>query len=156
MDASNLLKPALASGELRCIGSTTYQEYKRSFDRDKALARRFQRIDVPEPTARRGGADSERAQELLRKASQRALHRAGDSRAVDLSARYINDRYLPDKAIDVMDEAGVAARLRAERQRDRDGGRARLRAHGRADGARFPSAPSPPPIGRACKTSRTN
>ncbi len=80
MDASNLLKPALASGELRCIGSTTYQEYKRSFDRDKALARRFQRIDVPEPTARRGGADSERAQELLRKASQRALHRAGASR----------------------------------------------------------------------------
>ena len=113
MDASNLLKPALASGDLRCIGSTTYQEYKRSFDRDKALARRFQRIDVRRADGGRGGADSERAQEPLREASQRALHRAAIRAAVDLSARYINDRYLPDKAIDVMDEAGVAAQLRA-------------------------------------------
>jgi ATP-dependent Clp protease ATP-binding subunit ClpA len=113
MDASNLLKPALASGELRCIGSTTYQEYKRSFDRDKALGRRFQRIDVPEPT-------SEEAVQILNglKSYYEKHHNVRYTSpairaAVDLSARYINDRYLPDKAIDVMDEAGVAARLRA-------------------------------------------
>ena len=74
MDASNLLKPALASGELRCIGSTTYQEYKRSFDRDKALARRFQRIDVNEPSQDETVADTERAQVVLRKASQREIY----------------------------------------------------------------------------------
>ena len=108
MDASNLLKPALASGDLRCIGSTTYQEYKRSFDRDKALARRFQRIEVNEPTPRRSRADSQWAQEPLREASQCSLHRGPIRSAVELSARYINDRFLPDKAIDVMDEAGVA------------------------------------------------
>jgi ATP-dependent Clp protease ATP-binding subunit ClpA len=113
MDASNLLKPALASGELRCIGSTTYQEYKRSFDRDKALGRRFQRIDVSEPTA-------EEAVQILNglKSHYEKHHKVRYTApairaAVDLSARYINDRYLPDKAIDVMDEAGVAARLRA-------------------------------------------
>ena len=109
MDASNLLKPALASGELRCIGSTTYQEYKRSFDRDKALARRFQRIDVAEPTA------DEAVQILNGLKSHYEKHHnvrytaAAIRAAVELSARYINDRYLPDKAIDVMDEAGVAA-----------------------------------------------
>src|SRR5579864_1932991 len=113
MDASNLLKPALASGELRCIGSTTYQEYKRSFDRDKALGRRFQRIDVPEPTV-------EEAVQILNglKSHYEKHHNVRYTApairaAVDLSSRYINDRYLPDKAIDVMDEAGVAARLRA-------------------------------------------
>ncbi len=113
MDASNLLKPALASGELRCIGSTTYQEYKRSFDRDKALGRRFQRIDVAEPT-------QEEAIQILNglKAHYEKHHNvrytaAALRAAVELSARYINDRYLPDKAIDVMDEAGVAAHLRA-------------------------------------------
>ena len=114
MDASNLLKPALASGELRCIGSTTYQEYKRSFDRDKALARRFQKIDVPEPT-------QDEAIKILNglrghyEKHHNVRYTAGALRAaVELSARYINDRYLPDKAIDVMDEAGVAARLRAK------------------------------------------
>jgi ATP-dependent Clp protease ATP-binding subunit ClpA len=116
MDASNLLKPALASGELRCIGSTTYQEYKRSFDRDKALGRRFQRIDVPEPT-------SEEAVQILNglKSHYEKHHNVRYTApairaAVDLSSRYINDRFLPDKAIDVMDEAGVAARLRATSQ----------------------------------------
>jgi ATP-dependent Clp protease ATP-binding subunit ClpA len=114
MDASNLLKPALASGELRCIGSTTYQEYKRSFDRDKALARRFQRIDVAEPT-------SDEAIQILNglkgyyEKHHKVRYTAASIRtAVELSARYINDRYLPDKAIDVMDEAGVAAHLRAK------------------------------------------
>ncbi len=113
MDASNLLKPALASGELRVIGSTTYQEYKRSFDRDKALARRFQRIDVPEPSK------EETIQILNGLKSRYEKHHnvrytaAAIRSAVDLSARYINDRFLPDKAIDVMDEAGVAGHLRA-------------------------------------------
>jgi ATP-dependent Clp protease ATP-binding subunit ClpA len=113
MDASNLLKPALASGELRCIGSTTYQEYKRSFDRDKALGRRFQRIDVAEPT-------QEEAVQILNglkphyEKHHNVRYTASAIRAsVELSARYINDRYLPDKAIDVMDEAGVAGHLRA-------------------------------------------
>ena len=111
MDASNLLKPSLASGELRCIGSTTYQEYKRSFDRDKALARRFQRIDVLEPTR-------EEARQILAgiKGYYEKHHNVSYTDealelAVELSARYINDRYLPDKAIDVIDEAGVGARL---------------------------------------------
>jgi len=114
MDASNLLKPALASGDLRCIGSTTYQEYKRSFDRDKALARRFQRIEVAEPTR-------EEAVQILNglKGHYEKHHNvrytsASIRSAVELSARYINDRYLPDKAIDVMDEAGVAGHLRAK------------------------------------------
>jgi len=113
MDASNLLKPALASGELRVIGSTTFQEYKRSFDRDKALARRFQRIDVPEPSK------EETIQILNGLKSHYEKHHnvrytaSAIRAAVDLSARYINDRFLPDKAIDVMDEAGVAGHLRA-------------------------------------------
>ncbi len=113
MDASNLLKPTLASGELRCIGSTTYQEYRRCFEKDKALARRFQRIDVPEPSR-------EEAIQILRglKSAYEKHHnvRYTDEAleaAVDLSARYIHDRYLPDKAIDVIDEAGVEAHLRA-------------------------------------------
>ncbi len=114
MDASNLLKPALASGELRCIGSTTYQEYKRSFDRDKALARRFQRIDVAEPT------QDEAIQILNGLKSHYEKHHnvrytsSAIRAAVELSARHINDRYLPDKAIDVMDEAGVAGHLRGK------------------------------------------
>ncbi len=114
MDASNLLKPALASGELRCIGSTTYQEYKRSFDRDKALARRFQRIDVAEPT-------QDEAIQILNglKGHYEKHHNvrytsSAIRAAVELSARHINDRYLPDKAIDVMDEAGVAGHLRGK------------------------------------------
>ncbi len=112
MDASNLLKPALASGDLRCIGSTTYQEYKRSFDRDKALARRFQRIELLEPSR-------EETVQILNglKSYYEEHHKVrytlpAIKAAVELSARYINDRFLPDKAIDVMDEAGVGARLR--------------------------------------------
>jgi ATP-dependent Clp protease ATP-binding subunit ClpA len=113
MDASNLLKPALASGELRCIGSTTYQDYKRSLERDKALARRFQRIDVAEPT-------QDEAVEILNglKSYYEKHHNVRYTApalksAVELSARYVHDRFLPDKAIDVIDEAAVAARLRA-------------------------------------------
>jgi ATP-dependent Clp protease ATP-binding subunit ClpA len=113
MDASNLLKPALASGELRCIGSTTYQEYKRSFDRDKALGRRFQRIDVAEPTQDEAIQILNGLKPHYEKHHNVRYTAASLRAAVELSARYINDRYLPDKAIDVMDEAGVAGHLRA-------------------------------------------
>ncbi len=111
MDASNLIKPVLASGELKCIGSTTYHEYRGIFEKDRALARRFQKIDVSEPTV-------EEAIQILRGLKPRfeEHHKIKYSHesiraAVELSSRYINDRYLPDKAIDVIDEAGANQRL---------------------------------------------
>jgi ATP-dependent Clp protease ATP-binding subunit ClpA len=111
IDASNLLKPLLQSGELRCIGSTTYQEY-RHFEKDRALARRFQRIDVTEPAL-------EDAVKIVEGLAPRYEEHHGVSyskpalrAAVELSARHLTDRYLPDKAIDVMDEVGAAVRLR--------------------------------------------
>ncbi|HEY2665186.1 MAG TPA: AAA family ATPase, partial [Candidatus Binataceae bacterium] len=113
MDASNLLKPALASGEIRCIGSTTYQEYKRSFDRDKALARRFQRIDVLEPTQDETVQILNGIKSYYEKHHNVRYTAPAIKSSVELSGRYINDRYLPDKAIDVLDEAGVGARLKA-------------------------------------------
>jgi ATP-dependent Clp protease ATP-binding subunit ClpA len=114
MDASNLLKPTLASGELRCIGSTTYQEYKRSFDRDKALARRFQRIDVLEPTEEETVQILDGLKSYYEKHHNVRYTASALRLAVELSARYINDRFLPDKAIDVIDEAGVAGHLRGK------------------------------------------
>jgi len=114
MDASNLLKPALASGDLRCIGSTTYQEYKRSFDRDKALARRFQRIDVVEPTQEETVLILDGLKSHYEKHHNVRYTAPALRSAVELSSRYINDRFLPDKAIDVMDEAGVAGHLRGK------------------------------------------
>src|SRR6516165_919618 len=114
MDASNLLKPALASGELRCIGSTTYQEYKRSFDRDKALARRFQRIDVLEPSQEEAVQILDGLKSYYEKHHNVRYTAPALRLAVELSGRYINDRFLPDKAIDVMDEAGVAGHLRGK------------------------------------------
>ena len=114
MDASNLLKPALASGSLRCMGSTTYKEYRQHFEKDRALVRRFQKIDVNEPTI-------EDTVKILKglKTTYETHHklRFTDSAirtAVDLSARYITDRKLPDKAIDVIDEAGAAQRIGVE------------------------------------------
>jgi ATP-dependent Clp protease ATP-binding subunit ClpA len=111
MDASNLLKPALQSGSLRCIGSTTYDEYKKYFDKDRALSRRFQKIEIPETT-------TEESYEILQGLKQRyeEFHEVTYSdealkSAVDLSAKYITDRYLPDKAIDVIDEAGAYMRI---------------------------------------------
>lgn len=111
MDASNLLKPALAKDSLRCIGATTYDEYRTIFDKDHALSRRFQKIDVVEPTV------SETVQ-ILRglKPMFEAFHQVRYTQgaleaAAELSARYINERFLPDKAIDVMDEAGAAQRI---------------------------------------------
>ena len=111
MDASNLLKPMLASGDVRCIGSTTYQEYRGIFEKDRALSRRFQKVDVLEPSV-------EETVEILRglKTEFEKYHSVRYTApalrtAAELSARYINDRYLPDKAIDVIDEAGAQARL---------------------------------------------
>jgi ATP-dependent Clp protease ATP-binding subunit ClpC len=113
MDASNLLKPALASGSLRCMGSTTYKEYRQHFEKDRALARRFQKIDVNEPTI----DDTIKILKGL-KTSYEGHHKvrytdAALRTAVELSARYMTDRKLPDKAIDVIDEAGARVRLKA-------------------------------------------
>jgi ATP-dependent Clp protease ATP-binding subunit ClpA len=119
MDASNLLKPALASGSLRCIGSTTYKEFRNQFEKDRALVRRFQKIDVPEPTR-------DDAVKILRglKPYYEAFHGVrytmpAIEAAVDLSIRFISDRKLPDKAIDVIDEVGAARMLLAPAKRRR-------------------------------------
>ena len=119
MDASNLLKPALASGHLRCIGSTTYKEYRNHFEKDRALVRRFQKIDVNEPSV-------EDAVKILRglKPYYEEFHGVRYTQdairaAVELSVRYIGDRKLPDKAIDVIDEVGAAQRLLPESRRKR-------------------------------------
>ncbi|WP_342315512.1 ATP-dependent Clp protease ATP-binding subunit ClpA [Lysobacter sp. FW306-1B-D06B] len=114
MDASNLIKPALASGELRCIGSTTFQEYRGIFEKDRALARRFQKIDIVEPTV---GEAYEILQGLKPKyEAHHGVTYADEAlqAAVDLSVKHIGDRLLPDKAIDVIDEAGARQRLLAE------------------------------------------
>ena len=111
MDASNILKPSLTTGDLRCIGSTTYEEYKNHFEKDRALSRRFEKIEIEEPPV----PDAVKILKGLRSRyedhhgivySDQAL-----KAAVELSAKYINDRYLPDKAIDVIDEAGAYVRL---------------------------------------------
>ena len=111
LDASNLLKPALSSGLLKCIGATTYQEYRGVFEKDHALSRRFQKIDVPEPSV-------QETIEILRGLKSRFEAHHGVkytasalTTAAELSVRYINDRHLPDKAIDVIDEAGAAQRI---------------------------------------------
>ena len=118
MDASNLIKPALANGELRCIGSTTYNEYRGIFEKDHALARRFQKIDVIEPTVAE-------TVDILRGLRSRFEEHHGvrytdDSlaAAAELAARHINDRQLPDKAIDVIDEAGARLRLKPVESRE--------------------------------------
>ncbi len=117
VDVSGLLKPLLSSGELKCIGATTFEEFKNGFEKDRALARRFQKIDVPEPTV-------EETYQILRGLKEHyeahhgitftdsALHTAAE-----LAAKYINDRFLPDKAIDVLDEAGAQVRISSKEQR---------------------------------------
>jgi ATP-dependent Clp protease ATP-binding subunit ClpA len=117
MDASNLLKPILASGDIRCIGSTTFQEYRGIFEKDRALARRFQKIDVVEPTV-------DETFEILKGLRDRFEEHHGVRysenalrSAAELSARYIHDRFLPDKAIDVIDEVGAFQRLQPEGKR---------------------------------------
>jgi ATP-dependent Clp protease ATP-binding subunit ClpA len=119
MDASNILKPALASGELRCIGSTTYGEYKASFERDRALARRFQKIEVSETSVEEtvgilNGLKSYYEEYHGVKYSTDALRVAAE-----MSAKYMHDRFLPDKAIDVLDEAGAALKLNANARKSK-------------------------------------
>lgn len=117
LDASNILKPVLASGEIRCIGATTYHDYKSYFERDRALARRFQKIEVPEPTP---GETYEILKGLKPHYEEHhgATFTTGAVRAAaELSARHINDRFLPDKAIDVLDEAGAIAQMQSAGQR---------------------------------------
>ncbi len=111
MDASNILKPILGSGKLRCIGSTTYEEYKKYFDRDRALSRRFQKIEVNEPTVEETYKILVGIKEYYEKHHELEYTDDALHAAAELSAKYINDRYLPDKAIDVMDEAGAYVRL---------------------------------------------
>ncbi|MDR3607648.1 MAG: AAA family ATPase, partial [Oligoflexia bacterium] len=113
LDAANLLKPVLSQGEVRCIGSTTYSEYRSTFEKDHALARRFQKIDIPEPT-------QEEAIQILNGLKPRFEQHHGVTftaeairAAVELSSKHLTDRFLPDKAIDVIDEAGAKARLRS-------------------------------------------
>jgi ATP-dependent Clp protease ATP-binding subunit ClpA len=117
LDASNILKPVLASGEMRCIGATTFQDFKNHFERDRALARRFQKIEIPEPT-------TEQAHEILKGLKSRyeehhgvTYTRAALRAAAELSAKHINDRHLPDKAIDVIDEAGAIVQMQPAAQR---------------------------------------
>ena len=118
MDASNMIKPVLANGEIRCIGSTTYAEYRGIFEKDHALARRFQKIDVPEPSL-------QETIQILRGLKTRFEEHHGVTYspealevAAELAAKHINDRRLPDKAIDVIDEAGANLRLRPEAERE--------------------------------------
>ena len=128
LDASNLLKPALSSGKLKCMGATTYNEFRGIFEKDHALARRFQKIDVAEPTVGQ-------TIEILRglKSHFEAHHgvkftSAAITAAAELSARHINDRFLPDKAIDVIDEAGAAQRLLPKSKQKKTIGKAEIEA----------------------------
>ncbi len=126
LDASNLLKPALSSGQLKCIGATTYTEYRGVFEKDHALARRFQKIDVNEPTV-------EQTVQILRGLKSRFEEHHGVkyaaaalTSAAELSARFINDRHLPDKAIDVIDEAGAAQRILPKSKQKKTIGKAEI------------------------------
>ena len=111
LDASNLLKPALSSGQLRCIGATTYTEYRGIFEKDHALSRRFQKVDVPEPSVAETVAILRGLKSRFEDHHGVKYSAAALTTAAQLSARYINDRHLPDKAIDVIDEAGAAQRI---------------------------------------------
>ena len=126
LDASNLLKPALANGQLKCIGATTYGEFRGVFEKDHALARRFQKVDINEPTV-------EQTVQILRGLKSRfedhhnvKYSASALTSAAELSARYINDRHLPDKAIDVIDEAGAAQRILPKSKQKRTIGKAEI------------------------------
>ena len=126
LDASNLLKPALANGQLKCIGATTYTEYRGVFEKDHALSRRFQKVDVNEPTV-------EQTVQILRGLKSRFEEHHGVkysssalSTAAELAARFINDRHLPDKAIDVIDEAGAAQRILPKSKQKKTIGKAEI------------------------------
>jgi len=111
MDASNILKPALTSGKMKCIGATTYDEFRKCMEKDRALSRRFQSIDIPEPSVEDTVSILEGLKDRYESYHQVSYTDEALRAAVELSARHINERYLPDKAIDVMDEAGAKTRL---------------------------------------------
>ena len=117
MDASNIITPVLASGELKCIGSTTYQEYRGIFEKDHALARRFQKIDISEPSIDETVKILEGLKSRFEEHHDIKYTRQALKTAAELTERYINDRHLPDKAIDVIDEAGAAQKLVPESKR---------------------------------------
>ncbi|MCF1184178.1 ATP-dependent Clp protease ATP-binding subunit ClpA [Marichromatium gracile] len=117
MDASNLIKPVLASGDLRCIGSTTYQEYRGIFEKDRALARRFQKIDVPEPSVEETVEILKGLKSRFEQHHQVTYTSTALRAAAELANRHINDRHLPDKAIDVIDEAGANVQLKSGAKR---------------------------------------
>jgi ATP-dependent Clp protease ATP-binding subunit ClpA len=117
MDASNLIKPMLQNGELRCIGSTTFQEYRGVFEKDRALARRFQKIDISEPSLSEAVAILNGLKSRFEAHHDVQYSAEAIQAAVDLSVKHINDRLLPDKAIDVIDEAGARQRLMPEKSR---------------------------------------
>lgn len=116
MDASNILKPVLAVGGFRCIGSTTYEEYKNHFEKDRALSRRFQKIEIREPSVNETYQILQGLKSYYEKHHQVRYTDAALRAAAELSSRHINDRYLPDKAIDVIDEAGASLRLKKDRR----------------------------------------
>ncbi|MBN2545897.1 MAG: ATP-dependent Clp protease ATP-binding subunit ClpA [Spirochaetes bacterium] len=114
LDASNILKPFLTTGKLRCIGSTTYEEYKKYFDKDRALSRRFQKIEVPEPSIEDTIKILKGLKSRYEKFHNVTFTEKALEAASELSAKYINDRFLPDKAIDVIDETGAYARMHSD------------------------------------------
>ncbi len=117
MDASNLIKPVLANGDLRCIGSTTYQEFRGIFEKDRALARRFQKIDITEPSVEETIEILEGLKSRFESHHEVSYTKEALRAAAELSDRYINDRHLPDKAIDVIDEAGARVQMQPEEER---------------------------------------
>lgn len=128
MDASNLLKPALAKGSMRCIGATTYQEYRTIFDKDHALSRRFQKIDVVEPSVPETVQILQGLRPAFEHFHQVRYTRAALQAAAELSARYINERFLPDKAIDIIDEAAAAQKIQPKSRQRKVIGRAEIEA----------------------------
>jgi ATP-dependent Clp protease ATP-binding subunit ClpA len=120
MDASNLLKPALQAGHIRCIGSTTFEEFKKSFDKDRALSRRFQKIEVTEPTHEETVTILKGLRDKYEEYHHVTFTDEALEAAVDLSVHYLNDRYLPDKAIDVIDEAGAYMRMTTFKEETED------------------------------------
>ena len=128
MDASNLLKPALAKGSLRCIGATTYNEYRTIFDKDHALSRRFQKIDVVEPSIEETVAILKGLKPVFEGFHQVRYTHAALQAAAELSARYINERFLPDKAIDVIDEAAAAQKTLPKSKQRKTIGKAEIEA----------------------------
>ncbi|ASK28043.1 ATP-dependent Clp protease ATP-binding subunit ClpA [Neisseria chenwenguii] len=128
MDASNLLKPALAKGELRCIGATTYDEFRTIFSKDHALSRRFQKIDVTEPTVDETVQILRGLKPVFEDFHQVRYTNGALEAAAELSARYINERFLPDKAIDIVDEAGAAQRILPKSKQKKVIGKAQIEA----------------------------